>query len=115
MSKFKFGNYNVSSKIVINIDIDENGDLVAERTESDLMKRVRAGVAKGSKQLKEFLGGYNRGDVARDMTEENLPVGATVTYYANRGDTIRAAAYARGMILSVRPISEGEYEVTRKS
>lgn len=115
MSKFKFGNYTINSKIEINIDIDENGNVKADRMDSELMQRVRAGIKKGSQTVKDFLGGFNRGDVARDMTEENLPVGATVTYYANRGDTIRAAAYSRGMILKVKPIADGEFEVTRKS
>lgn len=64
-----------------------------------------------SKVKTKMLGGFNRGDVARDINPDNLPVGKVVRVQANCDSTIRNAAYRFGMKLKIKPITNNLFDV----
>jgi hypothetical protein len=49
----------------------------------------------------EVLGGFLRGQIARDIIPQNLPIGQVRKVYANNDSTIRNAAYRYAMKLKI--------------
>ena len=64
-----------------------------------------------TKNKVKMLGGFARGDVARDIIPQNLPVGKVVRVQANCDSTIRNAAYRYGMKLKIKPVSNTLFDV----
>ncbi len=73
--RYKQGKFQISPIKIMGYDKDENGDLVINQAEAEIVKRV----------FREYLGGKGTGSIARSLNEENLP---TITGVKWRSSTI---------------------------
>jgi hypothetical protein len=94
---FKFSGVKFSVERNVAVHIDSDGNLSFDEDNIGGIVWPKSTKYNAS----DVLGGFGRGEVARDIIPDNFPIGEVRKVYANNDSTIRHAAYRFDMKLKI--------------